>query len=119
MHAGPNRDPDVGSAEVGLKFVRNLSEKLINSCSEICGACRHKRKFHRYKEEVKTTSADDPEKGERVRCTRNLIDENDPTMNVVKDVPAGLDLPGTSSDVQVSQPSQQDSPKTPTEWEYV
>ena len=103
-----------------IKAGRKEPEKLINSCSEIYGGCRHKPKFHRYKEEGKTISTDDPEKGERVRGgTRNLIDEVDPTMNVVKDVPAGLCLPCTSEDVLVSQPNRPSSPKTLTNCEYV
>ena len=100
-----------------IKAGRKEPEKLINSCSEIYGACRHKPKFHRYKEEGKTISTDDPEKGERVSYTGNRPDENDPTMNVVKDVQAGLCLPCTSSDAQVSQPSRQESPKPLTNCE--
>ena len=102
-----------------IKAGRKEPEKLINSCSEIYGACRHKPKFHRYKEEGKTISADEPEKGERVSCcTRNEIDENDPNMNVVKDVPAGLCLPCTSLDAHGSQPSRRKSPKS-SQIEYV
>ena len=94
-----------------IKAGRKEPEKLINTCSEIYGACRHKPWFHRYQEEGKTISTDDPEKGERVNCTEKEIDENDPNMNVVKDVPAGLCLPCTSSDTHGSQPSRQKSPK--------
>ena len=94
-----------------IKAGRKEPEKLINSCSEIYGACRHKPRFHRYKEEGKIISTDDPEKGERVSCKNKENDENDPNMNVVKDVQAGLCLPCTSSDAHGSQASLQKSPK--------
>ena len=103
-----------------IKTGRDHPEKLINSCSEIYGACRHKPKFHRYREEGKTTSTDDPEKGERVSYTREGIDKEDRNLNVVTDVPAGLCLPCTSLDVHASQPSRQISPTKNSQYvEYV
>jgi len=49
-----------------VKASRKHPEKLINSCSEIYGGCRHKPKFHRYKEEVETPSTDELNKSERL-----------------------------------------------------
>jgi len=40
--------------------------KLTNSCSEICGGCRHKPKFHRFKEEAETPSTDKLDKSEQM-----------------------------------------------------
>ena len=31
-----------------LKFVRKRSSSVMNACSEIYGACRHKMRFHRF-----------------------------------------------------------------------
>jgi hypothetical protein len=64
-----------------IKLSRSIPDKLINSCSEIHGACRHKPKFHRYHEQD-TPSADERKKRERVvleapnpiRRRINLID---------------------------------------------
>jgi len=40
--------------------------KLINSCSEIYGGCRHKPQFHRCKEEAETPSTDELDESERL-----------------------------------------------------
>jgi hypothetical protein len=48
-----------------VKLSRKIPELLINSCSEIHGACRHKPRFHRYQEQ-EIPSADDRKKREKV-----------------------------------------------------
>ena len=48
-----------------LRASRADPNKLINSCNEIYGACRHKARFHRY---CKQTSTDEPQ-GERIIIT--------------------------------------------------
>ena len=48
-----------------LKLVRKHPEKAINRCNEICGACRHKPRFHRFATS-QIASTDEPEEGERV-----------------------------------------------------
>ena len=45
------------------KFTKN--NKLINSCDKICGACRHKLRFHRFK--ISSSSADESCEDKRVR----------------------------------------------------
>ena len=47
-----------------IKHARKNPTKLINSCSEIHGACRHKPKFHRYKgkEQISADEGPEPEK---------------------------------------------------------
>jgi len=50
---------------------RGEPEKPINTCSEICGGCRHKPRFHRYREEVKNTSADERMERKRVNFSSN------------------------------------------------
>jgi hypothetical protein len=47
-----------------VKISRKTPELLINSCSEIHGACRHKPRFHRYHEQK--PSADERNKREKV-----------------------------------------------------
>jgi len=54
-----------------IKWSRKEPETLINTCSEIYGGCRHKPKFHRYREEVKTNSADEHIERERVNLSSN------------------------------------------------
>jgi hypothetical protein len=64
-----------------IKISRSTPVILINSCSEIHGACRHKPRFHRYHKQ-ETPSADDCKKHEKVdleapnpsRIRINLID---------------------------------------------
>jgi hypothetical protein len=64
-----------------IKISRSTPDTLINSCSEIHGACRHKPRFHRYHEQ-ESPSADDRKKREKVvleapnpiRRRINLID---------------------------------------------
>jgi hypothetical protein len=64
-----------------VKASRNTPDMIINSCSEIHGACRHKPRFHRFHEQ-ETHSADDRKKREKValeapnpiRRRINLID---------------------------------------------
>jgi hypothetical protein len=64
-----------------IKISRATPNILINSCSEIHGACRHKPRFHRYHEQD-NPSADDRKKREKVpleapnpiRRRTNLID---------------------------------------------
>jgi hypothetical protein len=63
-----------------VKLSRTIPDKLINSCSEIHGACRHKPRFHRYHEQ--TPSADERKKREKVQLEaqnpqRRRIEEND------------------------------------------
>ena len=51
-----------------LRASKHKPDKLINSCNEIYGACRHKNKFlkfHRYCKQ--TTGTDEPTKGERIQ----------------------------------------------------
>jgi hypothetical protein len=62
-----------------VKWSRKEPEKPINTCSEICGGCRHKPRFHRCREEVKDTSADERMERERV----NLSGNNGTTSGVV------------------------------------
>jgi len=52
-----------------VKALNKHPSEPINSCSEICGGCRHKLKFHRHKEEVKTPSTDEPDKSRRLDVT--------------------------------------------------
>jgi hypothetical protein len=48
-----------------IKISRATPDILINSCSEIHGACRHKPRFHRLNEQ-ELPSADDRKKHEKV-----------------------------------------------------
>ena len=52
-----------------LTLSRESPEQLINSCSEIYGACRYKTRFHRYLRV--NTSTDDGVNPEKVGCTSN------------------------------------------------
>ena len=56
-----------------IKLSRSSPETIINSCSEIHGACRHIPRFHRYHEQ--TPSTDERKKRERV----DLEAPNNPT----------------------------------------
>ena len=47
-----------------LRAARSNPDKLINSCNEIYGACRHKPRFHRYCKQ--TTSTDEAGTAERI-----------------------------------------------------
>ena len=50
-----------------IKLSRSISDRLINSCSKIHGACRHyKQRFHRYHKQDNSTSADEHKKCKRV-----------------------------------------------------
>jgi hypothetical protein len=52
-----------------LRAFKHKPEKLINSCNEIYGACRHNNKFlkfHRYCKQT-STGTDEPNKGERIQ----------------------------------------------------
>ena len=57
-----------------LKFSdKNKNQnKLINTCGEIYGACRHKTRFHRYTMN-NTTSTDDGVNPERVEVPVNDV----------------------------------------------
>jgi len=56
------------------KWSRKDPEMLINTCSEICGRCRHKLRFHRCREEVEDTSTDELMESERVNlCGNNSV----------------------------------------------
>ena len=50
-----------------VKLNRSIPDYLINSCSEIHGACRHKPRFHRYHEtKITNSSADERKKHKSV-----------------------------------------------------
>jgi len=52
-----------------VKWSRKEPEKLVNTCSEICGGCRHKPRFHRCREEVEDNSTDECTEHERVNLS--------------------------------------------------
>jgi len=52
-----------------LKKSQKEQDKLINTCGEIYGACRHKTRFHRYTQNINITSTDDGDTPERVPTT--------------------------------------------------
>jgi len=54
-----------------VKWSRKELEKLINTCSEICGGCRHKPRLHRCREEAEDTSTDECMEGEGVNLSSN------------------------------------------------
>jgi hypothetical protein len=69
-----------------IKLSRSIPEKMINSCSEIHGACRHKPKFHRFNEQNLPPSADERKKREKVALeapnpTRRKVNTIDPDGN--------------------------------------
>ena len=83
-------------------FKRNPN-KLINSCSEIYGACRHKPRFHRFKEETTTDvdSTDERRKREKVKRMqlsnkRRRINKNTPESPRVSDGEGVERLPSLS-----------------------
>jgi hypothetical protein len=49
-----------------VKLSRTTPDQLINSCSKIHGACRHKPRFHRFHKEKESPSADEHKKREKV-----------------------------------------------------
>ena len=68
-----------------VKASRITPDMIINSCSEIHGACHHKPRFHRFHEQ-ETHSADDCKKREKVALeapnpTRGRINLIDPDGN--------------------------------------
>ena len=55
------------------------NNKIVNSCNEIHGACRHKPRFHHFKNY--SSSADEPLEGKRVNMPsrkRKVREENQP-----------------------------------------
>ena len=49
-----------------FKWSRTHPDKLINNCSEIYGACRHKPKFHRFPPPIAMSSTDEASMAEKV-----------------------------------------------------
>jgi hypothetical protein len=69
-----------------IKLSRTIPDKIINSCSRIHGACRHKPRFHRYHELDETLGADEHKKREKVvleapNPLRRRTDSTDPYVN--------------------------------------
>ena len=87
-----------------LKKARKEPDKLINSCGEIYGACRHKTKFHRCNQNT-TPSTDDGANPERVfgNCEGNLDLEfmipNSPPMSPPGDISVCIPVTVSVADV--------------------
>jgi hypothetical protein len=61
-----------------LNMTRKNPKKLINSRNEICGACRHKTRFHRFHRQPKNNhpSTDDGSTPERVLRDQTITPDN-------------------------------------------
>ena len=59
-----------------VKMLKEQPGKLINSCAEIYGTCRHNPKFHRFY--VQSTSTDEREKRERVESSPTVHSRENP-----------------------------------------
>ena len=65
-----------------LKFSKSNPNQIINSRSEIYGACRHNTHFHRYKEEAEI-SADESTKDKKVKRKRGRPKKKDALSDLV------------------------------------
>ena len=56
-----------------LKQARSDPTKLINSCNEICGACRHKPRFHRYPNTDPKSTDEAPKRDKKVKSKARKV----------------------------------------------